>query len=256
MPEYAFPRSDEPFDFRHQAALYGRWRRDYSAMLYDAIEARAGAGGGRRAVDLCCGTGFVATALGARGWRPLGVDFSAPMLAEARAASRGRLALVRARGEALPVRDAGAALLTCGTGFHWLAPATALPEIARVLCPGGWAAVFWRYATADEPSTRFIIEVFARFGIAVPEAMFLPSHPAEPFAGSKLVSATPLRFEVDLDFTAESFHGVAATFEWIRRLAGSHHAAILAALRDEFERHFPGGLRERNTEYLYLARKP
>ncbi len=116
--------------------------------------------------------------------------------------------------------------------------------------------MFWRYAVADQPSTRLVVDVFARFGVTVPEAMFLPSHPPEPFAGSRLVPAAPLLFEVDLDFTAESFHGVSATYEWIRRLAGPHHTAVLAALRDEFARCFPSGLRERNCEYLYLARKP
>ncbi len=69
------------------------------------------------------------------------------------------------------------------------------------------------------------------------------------------MAAEPLCFDVDLDFTAESFHGIAGTFEWIRRLAGPSYADVLAALREEFERRFPTGLRERNREYLFLARK-
>src|SRR5215472_5779318 len=135
MAEFALPRTDEPFDFRHQAAIYARYRRDYSSELYDAIMARTGLAAGRLAVDVGCGTGFVTASLDRRGWRALGADFSEPMLARARAASAGSLRLVRARGEALPVRDGSAALVTCGTSFHWLAPQPALTEFARALAP-------------------------------------------------------------------------------------------------------------------------
>src|SRR5262245_34072138 len=122
MAEFALPRSDEPFDFRHQAATYRRWRRDYSAALYDAIAERTGPGGGVLVADVGCGRGYVTTSRGGRGWMAVGVDFSAPMLAEARTGSRDTLRLVRARGETLPLRDGDAALVTCGTSFHWLAP--------------------------------------------------------------------------------------------------------------------------------------
>ena len=92
MAEMALPPDDEPFDFRRQAATYGRYRRDYSAGLYDVIGEHTGAAAGRFAVDLGCGTGFVASTLTRRGWRAVGVDFSAPMLAQART-----LAVVQAR---------------------------------------------------------------------------------------------------------------------------------------------------------------
>src|SRR5436190_5276313 len=143
MAELALPRDDEPFDFRRQAALYARFRRDYTDAVYDAIEARTGRGAGRAAVDLGCGTGFVTASLARRGWQPVGIDLSAPMLAAAR---RGLpdAALVRGRGEVLPLRSEVACLVTVGTAFHWMAPAPTIAEVARVLGPGGWMAVFWR----------------------------------------------------------------------------------------------------------------
>jgi SAM-dependent methyltransferase len=253
VSELSLPRSDEPFDFRHQAACYGAYRRDYSPALYSAIEASAGRGEGRVAVDLGCGTGFVATELGRRGWRPVGVDFSAPMLAAARRAAPS-LALARGLGEALPLHDAAASLLTCGTAFHWLAPAPALAEIARVLAPGGWAALFWRYAHPDEPYWALVAEVLSRFGPSVPAALPLV-HPLTPFADSTLVPAPPAVIDCTLEFTVESFHGYVATVEWVRRMAGEHHAAFLAALREALEQRWPHGFQERNQEYLFLARK-
>src|SRR5882724_11165991 len=118
MAEFAVPPSDEPFDFRHQAATYRQFRRDYSSALYDAITARTGAGDGRVALDVGCGPGFVTTSLADRGWRAVGVDFSGPMLTGARVAHPA-LPLVRARGETMPVRSGAAALVTSGTAYHW-----------------------------------------------------------------------------------------------------------------------------------------
>src|SRR5262249_3751343 len=122
IAEYAVPPSAEPFDFRRQAASYARHRPDYSPALYAAIAERAGEGAGRRAIDLGCGTGFVSRALVARGWRVVGIDFSAPMLAEAHAAVGSQARFARARAEALPLGNAAGALLTCRTAFHWFAP--------------------------------------------------------------------------------------------------------------------------------------
>ena len=113
--------------------------------------------------------------------------------AGAREAWAGRLRLLRARGEALPVRDGRAALVTCGTSFHWLAPAPALAEFARALAPGGWVALFWRYAAPGEPSTRLVMEVLRATDSAVPpDFEQLRVHPIDPFGGSGLESVPPV----------------------------------------------------------------
>jgi ubiquinone/menaquinone biosynthesis C-methylase UbiE len=259
MVELALPRSDEPFDFRRQAASYARYRRDYSRALYAAIEQRAGRGAGRRALDLGCGTGFVMRALENRGWRAVGVDFSAPMLAAARATGSDAADLVRARAELLPLRAGTISLVTCGTAFHWLAPAPTFTELTRVLEPGGWVALFWRYPAPGEPSTSAIAEVLARVapesGSLASHAALLRVHAAEPFVFSDLEPEPAQIIESTLEYTPESFHGYVATTEWLRRLAGPHHTAFLASLREELERRFPNGIRERNQEYLFLARK-
>lgn len=255
MAEYVVPRSDEPFDFRHQAAIYGTWRRDYSAALYDTIAAHTGPAAGRSAIDLGCGTGFVAASLARRGWRVVGADFSAPMLAAARALVPPPVTLVQARGEALPIEDGAAGLLTCGTAFHWLAPAAALVEISRVLAPGGTAALFWRYPAPGEPYMRLVGEVASRFGHAVlPEEVRV--HSPEPFSGSTLAAEPLVLVESTLRFTAAEFHGFITTVEWLRRLLGPSHAEFLAALDVELQRRWPDGFVERNQEYLFLARKP
>jgi SAM-dependent methyltransferase len=257
MRELSLPRSDEPFDFRHQASIYGRYRRDYSAGLYDAVAERTGPAAGRLAVDVGCGTGFVTRELARRGWRVLGADFSAPMLAVARTETPAEVALVRARGEMLPLGSGVASLVACGTAFHWFAPAPALAEFERVLAPGGWAALFWRYPVPGEPSTRLLADLLRRVGAPVPDEFeHLVVHPPEPFAGSAL-EPEPLRLlATTIEFTPDEFRGYVETLEWVRRLAGARHGELLDRLADELATQHAGGFVERSEEYLFLARRP
>lgn len=249
------PRSDEPPDFRRQARAYTQFRRDYSDTLYDVITDFAGAGAGRHALDLGCGTGFVTASLRRRGWNVVGADFSQPMLAEARGFLGPPARLVRSRAEALALRDASVDLVTCGTAFHWFAPRPTLDEITRVLRPGGSVALFWRYPTADAPTPKLVREVLLRFARDIPDRQVFV-HPPEPFAKSVLAPAPPRILRGVLHYTAAEFHGYAATTEFLRRFAGEHHAAFLDALRDELERRFPDGIAEPSEEHLFLARRP
>jgi SAM-dependent methyltransferase len=253
MPEFSLPRSDDPFDFRRQAGTYGIFRRDYSPGLYEALSAHAGSAAGRRAIDLGCGTGFVTASLTQRDWRVVGIDFSAPMLAEAQ---RGGHRLVRARAEALPVRSGSAALLTCGTAFHWFSPVAALAEIRRVLAPRGWAALFWRYPRPEARTVALVGAALRTVNPAMPaDAQQYLVHSPAPFAGSGWEALPLIRLTTVLRWTAETFVGYAATVEWYRRLAGEHHAAFLTALRASLAAEFPGGFEEPNEEYLFLARR-
>lgn len=253
--DLVLPRSDEPPDFRRQASGYARFRRDYSLALYDAIAESTGPAAGRRALDLGCGTGFVSARLRASGWRVVGGDFSAPMLAEARQYLGDGAALLRARAEALPLAAASVALVSCGTAFHWFAPRPALDEMARVLEPGGSVALFWRYPTRDAPTPRLVRDVMARFGRQLPEDQ-LHVHAPQPFAGSAFEPAPVRIVSCVLRYTPQEFHGYAASTELLRRFAGEQHAAFLAALREELEARFPGGIEEPSEEHLFLARRP
>jgi len=254
MAEIALPRDDEPFDFRRQAAVYARFRRDYTAAVYDAIVARAGDGAGRAAIDLGCGTGFVTASLVERGWRAVGIDLSAPMLASARA-TLPDARLVRGRSEALPLRTEAADLVTVGTAFHWMAPAPTLAEVARVLRPGGWMAIFWRITVRDSRAMDLVADVLARRGIDLPRGFAGDLATPESFAGSPLTAVERLRFESTVHLGGDDFAGYMSTVEWIRRIAGSAHAAFLDDLRAHLSAHHPDGIDEQVEEILLLARR-
>ncbi len=136
-----------------------------------------------------------------------------------------------------------------------VAPAPTVAEVARVLGPGGWAALFWRLSRADGAPMRVVAAVLARLGVVVPGGLPGPLASPAVFAGSPLVVEPEIRLQSTLEFTVDEFHGFVTTIEWLRRLAGAQHARFLALLRDELAARFPDGVRDPNEEGLILARR-
>jgi SAM-dependent methyltransferase len=98
--------------------------------------------GCRAAVDLAAGTGLFTRALLDRVPDITAVEPDGRM----RAVLAERTAGVRVldgRGEAIPLPDASADGVFVSTAWHWLDPALAVPEIARVLRDGGRLGVIW-----------------------------------------------------------------------------------------------------------------
>jgi SAM-dependent methyltransferase len=97
------------------------------------LRALLGAGSGP-CLEIGCGTGVHAATVADLGWTPAGIDMSAGMLRHA----RGRLAIVRADAEHLPVRDnAVPAVISVMAHTDMPGYPAALREAARVLRPGG-----------------------------------------------------------------------------------------------------------------------
>src|SRR5262245_32372810 len=114
----------------------------------------AGVRPGERALDLCCGTGDLAFALTRRGAQVVGLDFSGPMLAVARARCCERPRAANASGEPpavphnpqflrgdalnLPFPAASFHIVTLGYGLRNLEDLEqGLREMSRVAKPGG-----------------------------------------------------------------------------------------------------------------------
>ena len=124
--------------FGQVADVYDRSRPDYPAA---AVEWLAGSVP-RRVLDLGAGTGKLTAALVTAGHDVVAVEPLAQMLAILRTTVPDAAAL-EGKAEAIPLPDADVDVVVVAQAFHWFDHAVAVPEIARVLRPGGRLALVW-----------------------------------------------------------------------------------------------------------------
>jgi SAM-dependent methyltransferase len=98
--------------------------------------------GCRAAVDLAAGTGLLTRAIKARVPEVIAVEPDDRMRAVLSARSPGIRALA-GYGESIPLPDASVDAVFVSSAWHWMDEARAVPEIARVLRPGGRFGVIW-----------------------------------------------------------------------------------------------------------------
>lgn len=96
---------------------------------------------GRRVLDAGCGTGRLAAAFAERGAKVWGVDPSVEMLEEARARAPRGVGFKLGSAESLPFRDGWFERAVLHLVVHLVDRTRALPELLRVLCPGGRVVV-------------------------------------------------------------------------------------------------------------------
>jgi SAM-dependent methyltransferase len=140
------PQARGPYTaFAEVAGAYERGRPGYPE---DAVRWLAG-DEPRDVVDLGAGTGKLTRALVALGHRVTAVEPLAEMRAELERAVPEASALA-GNAETIPLPDSSVDVVTCAQSFHWFDHAVALPEIARVLRPGGRLALVWNTRDARE----------------------------------------------------------------------------------------------------------
>jgi SAM-dependent methyltransferase len=101
-------------------------------------------------VDLGAGTGKLTRALVALGHRVIAVEPLDEMRAQLEVAVPEAQA-VSGKAESMPLPDASADVVTSAQAFHWFDHDDALPEIARVLRPGGRLALVWNSRDDRDP---------------------------------------------------------------------------------------------------------
>ncbi|MFJ5987424.1 class I SAM-dependent methyltransferase [Lentzea sp. NPDC092896] len=128
--------------FGAQAEAYAEHRPDYPvAAIRWALEP-LGKTEQLDVLDLAAGTGKLTAGLVAEGHRVTAVEPNEQMLSELVRRVHGVRALP-GHAEHIPVPDQTLDAVFVGTAFHWFDQEKALPEIARVLRPGGVLAALW-----------------------------------------------------------------------------------------------------------------
>ena len=136
--------SELGLSFGNLAETYDRVRPPYSQTLLDraqeVLELDAGAG----VLDLAAGTGRLTEELRRRFADVIAVEPDERM----RALHGGALA---GSAEAIPLDEASVDAVFVGEAFHWFDPAAAIPELTRVLRPGGGLAIVSTHWWETEP---------------------------------------------------------------------------------------------------------
>jgi ubiquinone/menaquinone biosynthesis C-methylase UbiE len=144
----------------HYTATFAHATAGFVGELLDA----GGVGGGLRVLDLACGPGLVAAAAAERGAFAVGLDFSAAMVARARAGHPG-IRFEEGDAEALGFAQGSFDAVVSNFGVHHFPePVKALREAYRVLGPGGRLAFTTWAAPAENIVWRLLFDAIAAHG--------------------------------------------------------------------------------------------
>ncbi|OPF81410.1 SAM-dependent methyltransferase [Streptomyces antioxidans] len=206
--------------FGTAAATYTEHRPGYpEAAVAWALEPVAGRGT-LNVLDLGAGTGLLTQDLLRAGARVTAVEPDEQMLAELRR-RLPKVPTYAGSAEEIPLPDGSVDAVLAGQAFHWFDQDRALPEIARVLRPGGVVAGLWN--TYDDQAA-WVVELgrLAPIYVGREGELTMVGHPAyEPVEAGEFAHAMPR--------SAESLTATLAT-----------HSSILVLPQDEQERLLSG----------------
>jgi SAM-dependent methyltransferase len=187
-----------------------------------------------RVLDLGAGTGKLTAAI-----VRCGVPTAAVLAVEPDEGMRAELsrqlpeiATLRGSAEQIPAEDGAVDAVLVGQAFHWFDPDRALPEIARVLRPGGVLAAI---GNTEDDSVGWVAELTATAETVRPGCIGLgfanvSTHPA-------FGKPTRRRFRWRWQRTIDSLLATMSTHSWVLVSEPDESAAALAAIRRFLEHH-------------------
>ncbi|MCV7199621.1 class I SAM-dependent methyltransferase [Mycobacterium angelicum] len=165
-------RHDRSLSFGSAAAAYERGRPSYPPEAIDwLLPATA-----RDVLDLGAGTGKLTTRLVERGLDVVAVD-PIPEMLEVLSASLPKTVALLGTAEEIPLADNSVDAVLVAQAWHWVDPARAIPEVARVLRPGGRLGLVWNIRDERLGWVRELGDIIGRDGDPVRDKVTLP----EPF---------------------------------------------------------------------------
>jgi SAM-dependent methyltransferase len=139
-------RKAQASSFGAAAAAYEAARPGYPAAALDWLLPA----GARRVLDLGAGTGKLTRLLPGRGLDVVAVEPSAGMRDQLSRAVPGATVLAGS-AEDIPLPAASVDAVLVAQAWHWVDEDLAVPEVARVLVPGGQLGLVWNIRDTREP---------------------------------------------------------------------------------------------------------
>ena len=188
---------------------------------------RLGLGPGTTVVDLAAGTGKLTRQLVPTGATLVAVEPLEEMRAELVRTVPGVEALAGS-AEEMPLADGFADAITVASAFHWFDLDRAVPEILRVLRPGGGLAAISNRRDLADPLQQAVEEIIARY-IPPPDNFrkWLAALEESPFLGA--VERIEVAHEQLLD--AEGLTGRIESLSYVARLPDDERADVLRRVR-------------------------
>jgi SAM-dependent methyltransferase len=234
------------------AGTYDLGRPRYEAEVVQAIAEALGTAPGAPVLELGAGTGQLSVALVAAGFELSAVE----PLAETRAILARAIGDQRVHAgvaEAIPLPDGSVDAVLAADSFHWFDQRRALPEIRRVLRPGGGVAILRSLPRFQRPWGHELGGLLAQAR---------PVHPAFDGEGPAVALSEQAGFEAVQEMTLTS-HQVSdrqrllayvASISWIGALDGPDRANLLARAAEILEQHQVGELTLQIDHHIWAAR--
>lgn len=182
-------------------------------------------------VELGAGTGKLTEVLQRDGHELLATDPLPELLR--RLTSHTGISAVAATAEQLPLRSRSVDVVVCGQSFHWFDHEAALPEIARVLRPGGVLALAWNDYDQTIPWVRRFNSLIS--GTEVVDDLVLPLL-SSPYFG--FVEERQFRFwQVH---TATTLADLARSVSTVATMAEPARAKVLAGVAELYAEYGRG----------------
>lgn len=144
--------------FDRGASTYERGRPGYPRAAIVRLGRVLGLRRGTTVVELGSGTGKLTRSLARLGAARVAIEPTAGMR-RVFARTVPEVPVLPGRAEAIPLPDGFADAVVAAQAFHWFDPDRALPEIARVLRPGGSVAMIWNFRDESVGWSRGLSEI-------------------------------------------------------------------------------------------------
>lgn len=204
------------------AVVYDRGRPAYAPTGVDFALAPLAGRTGLRALDVGAGTGKLTAMLVATGLDTTAVE-PAPGMRKVLKHRVPRARVLDGSAEALPLPDDAVDLAAAGQAFHWFDQGRALPELARVLRPGGVLALFYNSRDDGVAWVKALSEIVGDFADQVSATSRLRPYDLHPHFALDEVLRVPYEQELDLAGLLD----LIGSRSYVIRLPDAERAALL-----------------------------